>query len=174
MFTRSQPLSLHVISTVPYRCVPLHIWAQLKLHWLDHLYPILHVPVLLPLFSRSHPQLSPTSHLNNHLRNTLSTKRLTTNETLTFNTSQRVERSRNRQKHSRSNQTRCAKNQAQPLNEPHDAIKPGSHVIRREAFHEGIEFGGGRADSEQKRNFDKDDEEGWCTVCGRSVLVLWL
>jgi hypothetical protein len=43
------------------------------------------------------------------------------------------------------------------LNDSHDQIYSGAHIIRGEPAHERIEFRRSRADAEQERYFDEDD-----------------
>lgn len=104
----------------------------------------------------------PSRSLDNHLRNTLSTKRFTSHKALTLHTSQSVESRRNSQHNSGGNQTRCTDDQTQPLHQCHHTVKSCSHVIRCESSHECVEFRGRGTDSQQERNFDEYDEEGGC------------
>merc|ERR1712230_204240 len=94
------------------------------------------------------------SHLDNHLSNTLPTKRLATHESLTLDTSQRVEGCSHREHDSRSNQTASLLDYAKPLHEAHGEVDAGAHEV--------VEFGGCRADAEEEGDFDEDDEEGTC------------
>ena len=72
---------------------------------------------------------------------------------------QRIERCRDHQHHGRCDQATAGHNYAQPLNHRHDSVDGGPHVIRGEAPDEGIEFGRGRAYSQEQRDFNKDEDE---------------
>jgi len=51
---------------------------------------------------------------------------------------------------------------AQPLDDTHSQVNPGTHVIGSEAAHEGVELGGRRADAQEQGDFDEDYKEGGC------------
>jgi hypothetical protein len=84
---------------------------------------------------------SQTIHLllHNHLRNALSTESLTRSELLLLQTRQRVERRGDQQHHSSRNQARRITNQGEPLDDAHDTVDSGAHVIRLEAADEAVE-----------------------------------
>jgi len=48
------------------------------------------------------------------------------------------------------------------LDEAHGKVDARTHIVRCESPHEGIEFGGGRADAKEEGNFDEDDDERAC------------
>ena len=75
------------------------------------------------------------------------TKRLATHESLTLDTSQRVERCSHREHDRGSNQTASLLDYAKPLHEAHGEVDAGAHVVGGEAAHEGVEFGGRGADA---------------------------
>lgn len=52
------------------------------------------------------------------------------------------------------------------MHEAHGEVDAGSHVVGGEAAHEGVEFGGRRADAEEEGDLDEDDEEGTCEAKG--------
>lgn len=68
--------------------------------------------------------------------------------------------------------------EAKPLDDRHDEVYAGAHVVCREAAHEGVEFRGRGADAHQKGDLDEDDEEGACAVIRASAqlstLGTWL
>ena len=70
---------------------------------------------------------------------------------------QQVEECRDQQEHGRRNQTGRVADQAEPLDHAHHAVHGGAHVVRREAAHESIEFGRGRADAEEEGDLKKDE-----------------
>lgn len=101
---------------------------------------------------------------HNHLRNPLPTKRLAIHESLSPHSSKQVERRRDQQNNSRRDQRCDSCNDRQPLDQAHDTINSGAHIVRFEASDEVIEGCGGRADSEEERDLDEEDDEGADTV----------
>lgn len=85
---------------------------------------------------------------------------LAVDKRLPSNTRQRVERRRNQQQHGARDQRRRRREQAEPLHNGHDEVHGGAEVVGLEAADEGVEVGGGRADSEEQRDFDEEDDEG--------------
>lgn len=118
------------------------VWLSLAIHMSS----VLHSPVW------------PMS-LDNHLCNSLPTKRLASHKTLPFHSRQSIEHSSEGQHYRCSNQTRRVLNYAKPLDEAHDKVNAGTHVVRSEAAHEGIEFRGRRTDTKEQRNLDEDDDD---------------
>ncbi len=53
-----------------------------------------------------------------------------------------------------------ARYQRQPLDERHDAVDSGAHVVGFEAADEGVEAGGGGADAQEEGDFYEEDYEG--------------
>lgn len=98
--------------------------------------------------------------LNNHLRHTLSTQRLTALKLLSSEGCQSVKYGSNQQHNGGSDQTRGFGDDAEPLDEGHDGVDGGAHVVGCEPADEGVEFGGCRADSEEEGDFDEEDDEG--------------
>lgn len=104
--------------------------------------------------------------LNNHLRNSLPTQRLTALKLLSLDTRQDIKQ-RCEQQHDRGgNQAGRLGDNREPLDDGHDAVDCGAHVVRFEAADEGVEFGGCWADSEEERDFDEDYDEGADTGIG--------
>ena len=97
--------------------------------------------------------------LHNHLRNTLSAKRLTRSKFLLLQPSQRVERRSDQQHDCRSNQARRVANQGQPLDHAHDSIDAGAHVVCFEAADKAVEDFGGRTDAQEEGDFNEDEDE---------------
>jgi hypothetical protein len=50
-------------------------------------------------------------------------------------------------------------NETEPLDDSHDKVYSGAHVICCESPHESVEFRGGRTDAHEERDLDEDDEE---------------
>jgi hypothetical protein len=92
------------------------------------------------------------------LRNTLPAKRLAALECLSPDTSERVEDGREEQEQRRCDQTSRPGYNAQPLHNAHDQVDGGAHVIGLESADESIEFRGGRADAEEERYLNEQDD----------------
>ena len=90
----------------------------------------------------------------------MSTKRLTAHELLLFQSCKGIANSCKSEHDSRSDQAAAGDDDAQPLDQGHDAVDSGSHVVCREASDERIELGGRRADTEEKGDFDEYEDEG--------------
>jgi len=97
---------------------------------------------------------------HNHLCNSLTSQRLTALELLSLDAGQRVERGREEQDDRGGDQGCRVPNERQPLDDGHDQVDGGTRVVRVEATDELIEFRGGRADSQEQRNFYEEDDEG--------------
>jgi hypothetical protein len=106
------------------------------------------------------PRCVPALLLYDHLRNTLSTKRLTALELLTLEPSERIEDGRDHQKDGRDNQARSHGPDADPLYDAHHGVDGGAHVVGAEFTDEGVELRGGRADAEEQRDLNEYDEKG--------------
>lgn len=98
--------------------------------------------------------------LHDHLRNSLSTQCLATLELLPFESSQSIEQRCNEQYDGGGDQTGCSGDDAEPLDDGHDGVDAGAHIVGRESADEFIEFRRGRADSEEERDFDEEYYEG--------------
>ena len=108
--------------------------------------------------------------LDDHLCNALSTERLTAHKLLLFQPRQRVARSCEKQHNRCSNQAAGINYDAQPLNQGHDTIDSGAHVVRGEAADEGVELCRCRADSQEERDFDENEDQRGATA--RSMLMV--
>lgn len=97
---------------------------------------------------------------DNHLRNTLSTQRLTPRKLLSLQRRQSIENRRKTQRDSRCNHLiRALHNKTQPQRDCHDSIETRTSWVRVDAAHEGVEFRGCWADPEEEGDFYKYDEE---------------
>lgn len=112
-----------------------------------------------------------TRLLHDHLRNTLATKRLTSGEFLLLEPSQRVESGRNEQHDSGSDQARRVADQREPLDHAHSRVDSGAHVVCFEAADEAVEGFRGRADAQEERDFDEDEDESGDAVEQRERMV---
>ena len=93
----------------------------------------------------------------------MSPQRLTSLEGLSLNPRQRIERRCEKQKdgrHKERGALAARDNKRHPLDDAHDGVDEGAHVIGFEFADEGVEFGGGGADAEEEGDFDEDDYEG--------------
>lgn len=97
--------------------------------------------------------------LDNHLGNTRAAKSLASNKGLALESSKAVADGRQQQENCRSNQARAHDNGAQKLDNGHGEVGACSNVVGADLADEFVEFGGRRADSEQQRHFDKQDDE---------------
>jgi hypothetical protein len=86
--------------------------------------------------------------LYDHLRNTLSTKRLAALELLPLDTRERVEDRSDHQEDGRDNQTRSLGPDADPLYNAHHSVDGSAHVVGTEFTDEGVELRGGWANAE--------------------------
>jgi hypothetical protein len=105
-------------------------------------------------------QKLPIFFLDNHLCDTLATEGLAAHKLLLFQSGQCIACSRKHQDHGRGDQAARVHDDAQPLDQGHDAVNGGAHIVGREAADEGIEFGGCRTDAQKERDFDEDEDQG--------------
>jgi len=97
--------------------------------------------------------------LYNHLGYACTPKRLAPLELLVLEPCKCVEDTRNQQKHSGCDQARCIAYEAGPLYDAHDEVDGGAHVVGMEFADEVIKRCRGRADAEEERDLEEDDEE---------------
>lgn len=98
--------------------------------------------------------------LDNHLGYALSTQGLAALERLALETSKRVEDGGEGEEDGADDQAGRLRPDANPLYSAQHGVEPSAHVVRLDLADEGIELGGCRADSEQQRDLDENDEEG--------------
>lgn len=108
--------------------------------------------------------LSPGGPLYDHLRHALATERLGTDKGLSLDTRQQVARCRGRQHDGLGDQGRRAGDDAEPLDEGHDAVRGGAHVIGRDFADIAIEGAGCRTDAQKEGDLDENDDESGCPV----------
>ncbi|KAB8338737.1 hypothetical protein FH972_021682 [Carpinus fangiana] len=129
--------------------------------------------------AESHPTRT-TAHVptlisrrsDDHLRHSLTPKRLAANEALSPDTCERVEERRNEQNNCRGEQAgRTSGDQCQPLHNAHNQVDGGAHVVGLKAADEGVELGRSRADAQQQRDLDEEDDGRACpaAVYGSTV-----
>jgi hypothetical protein len=97
--------------------------------------------------------------LHNHLCDTSTTKGLASDESLALESSKAIAESSKRQENGRCDQTRAHDNDTEELNDSHSSVGTCSNVVGGNLADEFVELGGCRADSKQKRHFDKQDDE---------------
>lgn len=84
---------------------------------------------------------SRTNNLYNHLRDTLTTQRLTADESLALDSREAVANCREEQEHTRRNQLRGrGRDAAQELDDGHDEVSGGAHPVGRDSANEGVEL----------------------------------
>lgn len=93
--------------------------------------------------------------LDNHLCNTSASQSFASNELLALHTRKCIESGGNNQENSGGDQTASSRGKADPLDSTEEGVYGSSHPVGRKAADEAIEFGGGRADSEEERYFDE-------------------
>lgn len=104
--------------------------------------------------------------LYDHLRDALATERFAALESLTLESSKRVENGCQEQEDCRSDQATRTSRQTRPLHCAHDGVNGCAHVICLELADEGVEFGRRRADAEEEGYLDEYDDEGAYSVRG--------
>jgi hypothetical protein len=127
-------------------------------------------PRIFPILNKLFHPLRARS--NNHLRYTLSSKCLAVHECLSLDTRQQIQ-------HSRDKKHNCGREegggvtcyQREPLHNRHDTVHRSARVVGLKTADEVVEFGRGRTDSQEQRDFDEEDDEGADTV-GWSILLL--
>lgn len=98
--------------------------------------------------------------LDNHLRDTVATEGLATHERLALDTRQRIADRSEQQEDGRCQERRWrGPDTAQELDDGHDEIGGGAHVVGRDLANEGVELARGRADAQEEGNFDEQYQE---------------
>jgi hypothetical protein len=65
-------------------------------------------------------------------------------------------------------EARGARDDGQPLHDGHDAVGARAHVVTRDLADGGVKGGRGRADAQQQRDLDEEDDKGRdAVVCSR-------
>lgn len=98
--------------------------------------------------------------LDYHLRDTVAAEGLAADKLLALQTSQRVEEGSDREDDGSRNETRGARYETNPLDSTHGGVHSRAHVVGGEAADEGIELGGSRANTEEERYLNEEDDEG--------------
>ena len=111
-----------------------------------------------PLSGVQCPCLYPSS--NDHLRNALPAQRLTRRKLLLLQPRERIKRRGDQQYDRGRDQARRVPDDGEELDDAHDEVDGGAHVVCLEASDEGVEVLRGRADAQQERDFDEDEDEG--------------
>ena len=89
----------------------------------------------------------------------MSTQGLATLERLALDTSKCVEDGGDHEKDGSDDQARCLRPDADPLYNAQYGVESSAHVVRLDLADKAIEFGGRGADTEEQRDFNKDNEE---------------
>jgi len=103
--------------------------------------------------------MSPKDNLDNHLGDTVTTQSLASNESLTLDTGQCVEGSRDKQNDGSDDKAGRLYGDRDPLDDTHGKVDCGAHVIGLKSADEGVKRGRRRADAQEERDFNKEDDE---------------
>jgi hypothetical protein len=98
--------------------------------------------------------------LYNHLRNTLSAKRLAALELLALEAGKRIKDGRKQQEDGCHNQAGSHGPNADPLYSAHDEVDGSAHVVRAELPNEFVKLWRRRTDAKEERYLNKDNDEG--------------
>ena len=104
------------------------------------------------------------ARLDNHLSNTLATKRLASDKVLLLQSCKGIATSSQSQNNGCGDQTTCVNDNAEVLYQRHYAVNSCSHVVGCEAADKGVELGGCRTNSEEERNLNEYEDERGDTV----------
>ena len=105
-----------------------------------------------------------TGPLHNHLRDTLAAERLAADKGLALDGGEQIADGGKGEEDARSDQTRVGPNGAEELQDGHDAVGGGAKIVGRDGADGGIELARGRANAEQQRDLDEQNQEGGCSV----------
>ncbi|KAL3962548.1 hypothetical protein ACCO45_004071 [Purpureocillium lilacinum] len=100
--------------------------------------------------------------LDNHLRDTLAAERLAADKGLALDAGQQVADGGEREEDTRGDEGAAAEGDADEHDGAHDAVGGRAHVVGRDLADELVKLGRGRADAEEQRHFDEEDQEGEC------------
>ena len=97
--------------------------------------------------------------LDDHLGDARAAEGLAPDEGLALDAGEQVAESGDGEDHSGHNQGGSSNRETEPLYEGHGTVGAGAHVVRRDLADRGVEGGRGRADSQEKRHLDEEDDE---------------
>lgn len=98
---------------------------------------------------------TPCIALDNHLGNTLAAEGLAADEGLALDAGKEVADGGQGEEDTSGNQAGCVDYGAEELDDGHDGVCGGAHIVGRDLADEAIEGGRGRADSEQQGNLNE-------------------
>lgn len=98
--------------------------------------------------------------LHNHLCNSSTTEGLAPNERLALDARKQVTDAGSAQQDGGRDEGGGTRDDGEPLDEGHDAVGTGTHVVGRDLADGIIEGRRGRADAQEKGHFDEEDDEG--------------
>ena len=117
-------------------------------------------PFVFAYFACSRKECSPSrDRLDDHLSDTVTAQSLASNKVLAFDASQCIEHGREEQDNRSDDKTGRLDGKRDPLNDTHREVNCGAHVIGLESANECVERGRRRADAQQERDFDKQNDE---------------
>lgn len=103
---------------------------------------------------------------DNHLRNSLTTQGLASNELLLREPCECIEYSRDDEEDGTGDQARRPFGKTDKLNTTQDGVHASAHPISRETADKSVEFGRSGTDSKQEGDFNEEDDEGGGTGLG--------
>lgn len=89
----------------------------------------------------------------------MTTQGLASNESLALDASQCIEAGCDEQDDGSHDKTGCLDGDRDPLDDTHGKVDGGAHIIGLESANECIKGGRRRADAQEERDFDKEDDE---------------
>lgn len=96
----------------------------------------------------------------NHLRDARAAQRLGPDKLLVLDGGRQVAQGSKGQHDGLGDQRRRARDDAQPLDQAHDAVRGGAHVVGRDLAHVGVERARRRADAQEERDLDEHNDHG--------------
>jgi hypothetical protein len=102
----------------------------------------------------------------------VATQSLASHESLALDSSQCVEGGCDKQNDGSNDKAGCLDGDRDPLDDTHGQVDGGAHVIGLESADECIKRGRRRADAQEERDFDKEDDERADTGCCVSTVFL--
>ena len=97
--------------------------------------------------------------LYDHLGDARAAEGLATDEGLTLDAGEQVAEGGNGEDDGGHDQGGGGDGQTEPLDEGHGTVRAGAHVVGRDLADRGIEGGRGRADSQEQRHLNEQDDE---------------
>ena len=122
----------------------------------------MHGPYPVPIYSLLLLLLPviPSSKLDNHLCDTLSSQRLTADKALSLQSRNKVAYTCRQKENCCSEERRgSVRDQCKPLDQAHNTVHAGAHVVGREASDEHVKLLRRWADAKEKGDFNEDKDQ---------------